>query len=145
MFDYLVKLTDSLIKIKHNQGVSADNQSTPPAPELIPPITLVLPWCFGAMMRPESFECGKLNAIRLMCSITLNCDFKHRDYLPQFYRFLHVALTGNSKAFLNTALKYLGPRFLSLQLPGASLLLLDLVHACNVVLNFNENLDASPR
>ncbi|RZC33539.1 hypothetical protein BDFB_003365, partial [Asbolus verrucosus] len=145
VFEYLVKLTETLIKIKHNQGVSADNQSTPVAPELIPPVTLILPWCFGALMLPEGFESGKLNALRLLCTVTLDCDCKHRNYLPQFYRFLHMALIGNSKPFLNTTLKFLGPRFLSLQLPGFSLLLLDLIHACNTVLNSIENLEGAPR
>lgn len=84
-----MKLVDTLIKIKQNQGVSSDNMSTPQAPELVPPLTLILPWCFGALMLPEGFEAGKLNALRLLCTITLNCDAKHRSYLPQFYRFLH--------------------------------------------------------
>ncbi|CAH0550342.1 unnamed protein product [Brassicogethes aeneus] len=145
VFEYLIKLTDTLIKIKRNQGVSTDNMSTPQAPELIPPLTLILPWCFGALMQPDAFQGGKLNALRLLCTITLNCDAKHRTYLPQFYRFLHSALTGTSEAALNTTLKALGPRFLSLQLPGSSLLLLDLVHGCNSVLNATENLDKSPR
>ncbi|CAH1364634.1 unnamed protein product [Tenebrio molitor] len=145
VFEYLVKLTETLIKIKQNQGISADNQSTPPAPELIPPLTLILPWCFGALILPDDYESGKLNALRLLCTVTLNCDQKHRNYLPQFYRFLHVALVGNSKPFLSTTLKFLGPRFLSLQLPGFSLLLLDLIHACNIVLNSMENLEGTPR
>ncbi|XP_008195928.1 probable Rho GTPase-activating protein CG5521 isoform X1 [Tribolium castaneum] len=145
VFEYLVKLSDTLIKIKQNQGISADNQSTPPAPELIPPLTLILPWCFGALMLPDDYEAGKLNALRLLCTITVNCDHKRRNYLPQFYRFLHMSLVGNSKPFLNTTLKFLGPRFLSLQLPGFSLLLLDLIHACNTVLNSMENLEGAPR
>ncbi|CAG9813221.1 unnamed protein product [Phaedon cochleariae] len=145
VFEYLVKLTDTLIKINHNQSISTDNMSTPQAPELVPPLTLILPWCFGALALPNNFEPGKLNALRLICTVTVNCDMKHRTYLPQFYRFLHSALTSNSKPVLNTCLKYLGPRFFSLQLPGASLLLLDLIHACNIVLNNTEKLDSSPR
>ncbi|XP_045468586.1 ral GTPase-activating protein subunit alpha-1 isoform X2 [Harmonia axyridis] len=145
VFQYLVKLTDTLIKIKHNQGVSSDNLSTPQPPELVPPLTLILPWCFGALILPEAYEPGKLDALRLLCTITLNCDPKYRTYLPQFYHFLHLALTGPSKSYLNTALKYLGPRFLSLQLPGSSVLLLDLIHACNTVLNSTESLETSPR
>lgn len=56
-----------------------------------------------------------------------------------------LALTGPLKPPLNITLKHLGPRFLSLQLPGSTLLLLDLVHACNVTLNNNELLETSPR
>lgn len=90
VFQYLVKLTDTLIKIKHNQGVSPDNLSTPQPPDLVPPLTLILPWCFGALILPEVYEQGKLEALRLLCTITLNCDSKYRTYLPQFYHFLHL-------------------------------------------------------
>ncbi|XP_057662756.1 ral GTPase-activating protein subunit alpha-1 [Diorhabda carinulata] len=145
VFEYLVKLTDTLIKISHNQGISSDNMSTPSPPELIPPLTLILPWCFGALVLPNNYETGKLNALRLICTITVNCDSKHRTYLPQMYRFLHTALTGSSKLVISTCLKYLGPRFFSLQLPGASLLILDFIHACNVILNNTEKLETSPR
>nr|CAI5843999.1 unnamed protein product [Callosobruchus analis] len=145
VFEYLVKLTDTLIKISQNQGVSPDNMSTPHAPELVPPLTLVLPWCFGALTLPDSYEAGKLNALRLLCTITLNCDAKHRTYLPKFYWFLHSALTGPSRSAQNTCLKYLGPRFLSLQLPGSTLLLLDVIHSCNTVLNSTEKLESTPR
>ncbi|KAB0803388.1 hypothetical protein PPYR_00358 [Photinus pyralis] len=145
VFDYFVKLIDTLIKIKNNQGVSSDNQSTPPSPELVPPLTLILPWCFEALNLPSSYEPGKLSALRLLCTITLNCDPQHRTYLPHFYRSLHIALCGSSKSALNTVLRYLGPRFLSLQLPGSSLLLLDLIQACNSVLNSNDISSATPR
>lgn len=56
-----------------------------------------------------------------------------------------VALCGSSRAALNTSLRYLGPRFLTLQLPGATLLLLDLVHACNMVLNSSDYSQNTPR
>lgn len=90
VFEYLVKLTETLIKISRNQGVSYDNMSTPQPPELIPPLTLILPWCFGALILPGTYEAGKLNALRLICTITVNCDSKHLTYLPEVYRFLHI-------------------------------------------------------
>ncbi|KAK4884388.1 hypothetical protein RN001_000659 [Aquatica leii] len=145
VFDYFVKLIDILIKIKNNQGVSSDNQSTPSPPELVPPLTLILPWCFEALSLPSTYESGKLSALRLLCTITLNCDSQHRTYLPHFYRALHIALCGSSKSCLSTVLRYLGPRFLSLQLPGSSLLLLDLIQASNTVLNSNDISTTSPR
>lgn len=158
----MVKLSDTLIKINKNQGVSTDNMSTPQSPELIPPLTLILPWCFGALVLSDDYEAGKLSALRLLCTVTLHCDNKTKNYLPQFFRFLHSgkhtfiirkhvfiyffsALNSSSKSVLNTCLKYLGPRFLSLQLPGSSLLILDLIHACNTVLNNTDNLESSPR
>uniref|UniRef100_A0AAR5Q6P9 Rap-GAP domain-containing protein n=1 Tax=Dendroctonus ponderosae TaxID=77166 RepID=A0AAR5Q6P9_DENPD len=145
VFEYLIKLTDTLIKIKHNQGVSLDNLSTPHAPELVPPLTLILPWCFGALCLPETYETGKLNALRLLISVMLNCNSKYRTCLSQFYCFIHSALTGSSKSTKNTSIKYLGPRFLSLQLPGSTLLLLDIVHACDDILNTSEKAELIPR
>lgn len=91
VFEYLVKLNETLIKIKLNQGVSPDNLSTAPQPELVPPLTLVLPWCFGALQLPATFEAGKLCALRLLCSVILNCDTQQKMYLPLFYRSLHIS------------------------------------------------------
>lgn len=90
VFEYLVKLTDTLIKIKLNQGVSADNQSTPPPPELVPPLTLILPWCLGALALPNIYEAGKLSALQLLCTIMTNSEHQYWGYLPHFYRSLHV-------------------------------------------------------
>lgn len=58
---------------------------------------------------------------------------------------LTTALNSPSKAPVYTILKYLGPRFLSLQLPGSSMLLLDLIHACNVVLSSRDLSISTPR
>lgn len=46
VMDYFIQLTYTLIKIRLNQGVSSDYQATLPAPELIPPLTVISPWCF---------------------------------------------------------------------------------------------------
>lgn len=46
VMDYLIQLSNTLIKIRSNQGVTNDNQVTPSAPELIPPLTVISPWCF---------------------------------------------------------------------------------------------------
>lgn len=144
VFDYLVHLTDTLIKIKQNQGIG-DSLSTPEPPELVPPITLIIPWCFETLLLPQEFQTGRLSALRLLCTITLNCEAQNRNYLPQFYRTLHTALSGSDRAALNVILQHLGPRFLSLNLPGYSLLLLDLVHACHTVLSSSDTTVAAPR
>ncbi|XP_030754501.1 probable Rho GTPase-activating protein CG5521 [Sitophilus oryzae] len=145
VFEYLIKLTDILIKIKHNQGISLDNMSTPQSPELVPPITLILPWCFGALCLPDRYEGGKLNALRLLITIILNCDSNYRVCLSQFYCSIHTALTSSLKSTKNISIKYLGPRFLSLQLPGSSLLFLDVVYACNEILNTSDKQESIPR
>lgn len=78
------------MKINQNQGISSDNMSTPQSPELVPPLTLILPWCFGALNLSDDYEAGKLCALRLLCTITVHCDNRPKTYLPQFYRFLHL-------------------------------------------------------
>lgn len=66
--------------------------------------------------------------------------------------YLHIStfvcgtgLCGTDRAALNTILQHLGPRFLSLRLPGHSLLLLDLVHACHSILSAADVSTAAPR
>ncbi|CRL05977.1 CLUMA_CG018909, isoform A [Clunio marinus] len=134
VFRYLVNITESLIKIRMNQGISNDNQSTPSPPALVPPIGIVLPWCFGALTLDAQFSLGKVYAMQLLCMIARNSCLSG-DQLPLFYHALHQALTGENRQMAATALKYLGgPRFLSLLMPGHSMLFLDLIHACTVML-----------
>lgn len=54
-------------------------------------------------------------------------------------------LCGTDRASLNTILQHLGPRFLSLRLPGHSLLLYDLVHACHSILSSDDVSATAPR
>lgn len=139
VFKHLVDITDSLIKIRMNQGISSDNQSTPTPPTLVPPIALAAPWCYGALSLDFQYREGKLWALQLLCSIIKHGPPLTTDQLPLFYQALHQALTGEDRAMAYTVLKYLGgPRFLSLLLPGHSLLLLDLVHASTVILTSTE-------
>lgn len=134
VFRYLVNITDSLIKIRLNQGISNDNLSTPNPPSLVPPIGIVLPWCYGALILETQYNQGKIYAMQLLCMIARNFCLSS-DQLPLFYHALHQALTGENRQMAATALKYLGgPRFLSLLMPGHSMLYLDLIHACTVML-----------
>lgn len=122
-----------------NQGISSDNQSTPTPPSLVPPIALTAPWCYGALSLDFQYREGKLYALQLLCSIVKHGPPLSADQLPLFYQAIHQALTGEDRAMSYTVLKYLGgPRFLSLLLPGHSLLLLDLVHASTVILTSTE-------
>lgn len=139
VFKHLVDITDSLIKIRQNQGISSDNQSTPNPPTLVPPIGIFASWCYGALSLDHQYRDGKLWALQMLCSIAKYGPPLGNDQLPLFYHVLHQALTGEDRAMAYTVLKYLGgPRFLSLLLPGHSLLLLDLVHASTVILTSTE-------
>lgn len=145
VFKYLIQMTESLIKIKMNQGISTDNQSTPQPPALTPPIGICLPWCFGSLALDQQYNQGKLYAMQLLCTIAKNSALTS-EHLPLFYQALHQALTGEDRSMAFTALRYLGgPRFLSLLLPGHSLLLLDFVHASTVVLTSSDTRSTTPR
>lgn len=139
VFKYLVNMTECLLKIRQNQGISIDNQSTPPPPALVPPISLITPWCYGALSLDVQYQQGKLYAMQILCAVAKQGVTLGNDQLPLFYRALHQALTGEDRAMVFTVLRYLGgARFLSLLLPGHSLLLLDFVHASTVVLTSSE-------
>jgi hypothetical protein len=134
VFRYLVDITDSLIKIRLNQGISSDNQTTSAQPSFVPPIGIVVPWCFGAMTLDSQFNQGKIYAMQLLCMISRNSSLSS-DQLPLFFHVLHQALTGENRQMTATVLRHLGgPRFLSLLMPGHSMLFLDLIHACTVML-----------
>lgn len=146
VFKYLVNMTDCLIKIRMNQGISTDNQSTPIPPTVVPPISIITPWCYGALALDTQFQQGKLYAMQILCMITKQGSTLGNDQLPLFYLALHQALTGEDRAMVFTVLRHLGgARFLSLLLPGHSLLLLDFVHASTVVLTSYEVGDHIPR
>lgn len=139
VFKHLADITDNLIKIRQNQGISSDNQSTPNPPTLVPPIGIFSSWCYGALSLDYQYRDGKLWALQMLCSIVKYGPPLGNDQLPLFYHALHQALTGEDRVMAYTVLKYLGgPRFLSLLLPGHSLLLLDLVHASTVILTSSE-------
>ncbi|XP_060826149.1 ral GTPase-activating protein subunit alpha-1 isoform X5 [Bombus pascuorum] len=143
VMDYLVQLTQTLLKIRLNQGVSGDNQATPPAPELIPPLTVIAPWCFKAIQLPSQYEVGKLAAYRLICLLTVQPQDINlpKQHLTLFYRAVHNGIVSNDNKVLHVLVKYTGPRLFSLNLPGSSLLILDYIHAANVILS-NQDIQA---
>ncbi|XP_050067875.1 probable Rho GTPase-activating protein CG5521 [Anopheles maculipalpis] len=154
VYQYLVSMTESLIKIRMNQGISLDGSghsassstATPASTNLVPPVALVAPWCYGALALDAQYAQGKLYAMQLLCTIVQSGASLGNHQLPLFYHALHQALTGEDRAMAYTALRYLGgPRFLSLLLPGHTLLLLDLVHAATVVLTSSETGPHAPR
>lgn len=139
VFKYLVNMTDCLIKIRMNQGISTDNTSTPAPPHVVPPVSIITPWCYGALALDNQYQQGKLYAMQILCMIVKQGITLGNDQLPLFYLALHQALTGEDRAMVFTVLRHLGgARFLSLLLPGHSLLLLDFVHASTVVLTSSE-------
>ncbi|KAK7072472.1 Ral GTPase-activating protein subunit alpha-2, partial [Halocaridina rubra] len=147
IFKYLLELTETLIKLRNNQSISVDNQSSPEPPELIPPLLLVAPWCFRALTLPAQFHKGKTLAYRLLCMMMVR---QHdipppKDILTHFYRVLHQGLVGTDQEIINTLVSECSPNFFSLGLPGASMLTLDFIFATNTVITSPDAKVQSPR
>lgn len=146
IFRYLVDMTNNLIKIKNNLGISPDNLNTPPLPELAPPIGIVAPWCYGALMLDVSYKKGKIAAIQLLCTLATNNSMKRKDDITLFFNFLHLILIGEDRDLMFTALSHInGSKLLSMLLPGHTLLLLDIVHASTVLLTSSDFNKSMPR
>ncbi|XP_063845540.1 ral GTPase-activating protein subunit alpha-2-like isoform X2 [Scylla paramamosain] len=147
IFKYLSDLTETLVKLRNNQSISLDNQSSPEPPELIPPLTLVAPWCFRALTLPPAFRRGKTMAYRLLCIMMVR---RHdiappRDMITHFYRVLHQGLVGQDQEVINTLVGECGPSFFSLGLPGSSMLTLDFIFATNTVITSVDPKVQSPK
>ncbi|XP_068249956.1 ral GTPase-activating protein subunit alpha-2 isoform X1 [Palaemon carinicauda] len=147
IFKYLSELTETLVKLRNNQSISLDNQSSPEPPELIPPLLLVAPWCFKALTLPSQFHRGKTSAYRLLCMMMVRQhDIQPpKDILTQFYRVLHQGLVGPDQEIINTLVSECSPNFFSLGLPGASMLTLDFIFATNTVITSPDTKVQSPR
>lgn len=140
VMEYLVELSDLLIKIRNNLGVTVDNQSSPPPSEFVPPLHIITSWLFEAINLPDEYHQGKILAYKLLCILTLqrqDIPFT-RDYLVQFYKTLHYGLVGTNQEIINTIVKYCGPKIFAVGLPGCTLLLLDLIFAANTIASSSE-------
>lgn len=141
VFHFLIELFDTLVKIRQNQGIPNDNQSsTPLIPELVPPLTILSPWCFQALHLPASYHNGKLCAYRLLCNMTVMVHDVplHPKHLSLFYTTLHEGLLSKEQSVINILVKHCGPRFFSLRLPGFSLLILDFIQATDSIISSTE-------
>ena len=141
IYKYLIELFEIMVKIRNNQGVSLDNLSTPASPVFVPPFTIFAPWCFRALNLPDAYQRGRNYALRLLCLLTCR---QHdaplpKTHLVQFYKVLHNGLTGGGKMeAMNTLIKFTGPRFFSLMLPGYTAYILDFLYAANCIISTSE-------
>ncbi|XP_058843709.1 ral GTPase-activating protein subunit alpha-1-like isoform X6 [Acipenser ruthenus] len=135
VFDYLCELWQNLAKIRDNLGISADNQASPPPPELIPPLRILTPWLFKATMLTERYKQGKLHAYKLICKIMKRRQdvSPNSDFLTHFYNIMHCGLLHVDQDIVNTIIKHCSPRFFSIGLPGATMLILDFIIAASRV------------
>ncbi|XP_050530859.1 ral GTPase-activating protein subunit alpha-1 isoform X4 [Daktulosphaira vitifoliae] len=145
VFKYLLDLNTIMTKIYENQGMVKEECFA--SLDLVPPISIIAPWCFQALTLPKSYRNGKLHAYKLLCQMTLNNREIQpgQKYITQFLKVLHYGLTSSDQVeIVNTILKNTGPQYFSYQLPGFTLLTLDFVHACNEVLS-GTNIATAPR
>uniref|UniRef100_A0A673N3M2 Ral GTPase-activating protein subunit alpha-1-like n=1 Tax=Sinocyclocheilus rhinocerous TaxID=307959 RepID=A0A673N3M2_9TELE len=135
VFDYLCELWQNLAKIRDNLGISLDNQSSPPPPDLIPPLRILTPWLFKATMLGERYKQGKLHAYKLICKIMKRRQdvSPNSDFLTHFYNIMHCGLLHQDQDIVNTIIKHCSPRFFSIGLPGATMLILDFIVAASRV------------
>ncbi|CAJ1074025.1 ral GTPase-activating protein subunit alpha-1 isoform X3 [Xyrichtys novacula] len=135
VFDYLCELWQNLAKIRDNLGISLDNQSSPPPPVLIPPLRILTPWLFKATMLTERYKQGKLHAYKLICRIMKRRQdvSPNTDFLTHFYNIMHQGLMHQDQDIVNTIIKHCSPRFFSIGLPGATMLILDFIIAASRV------------
>ncbi|XP_073683721.1 ral GTPase-activating protein subunit alpha-1 isoform X8 [Garra rufa] len=135
VFDYLCELWQNLAKIRDNLGISLDNQTSPPPPDLIPPLRILTPWLFKATMLGERYKQGKLHAYKLICKIMKRRQdvSPNSDFLMHFYNIMHCGLLHQDQDIVNTIIKHCSPRFFSIGLPGATMLILDFIVAASRV------------
>lgn len=145
VFKYLVEMTRNLIKIMENQGVSEDNLSTPNPPSLVPPISILIPWCYGAHILGSEFKKGQLSATKILCMEAIHGSVRSKKQISLFYNLLHKVFNSDDRQMIACIFKYLeGTRFLSLLYPGHTLLVLDIVHASTMLLTLYDPIRGSP-
>ncbi|KAB7502536.1 Ral GTPase-activating protein subunit alpha-1 [Armadillidium nasatum] len=141
IFKYLLDLTETLIKLRNNQGISTDNLATPQPSELVPPITLFTQWCFRAFNLPSQYSSGKLLAYRLLCKILVRQQDVplSKDLIAQFYRVIHQGLVGHEQDVMSALLSGCSPNFFSLRFPGSTVLALDFIYATKTLISYNDS------
>ena len=140
IYKYLIDLHEIMNKIRANQGVSVDNLSTPPSPQYVPPFTIFAPWCFRALLLPDTYQRGRMYALRLLCLLTVRPQDTPlpRTHLIQFYKVLHQGLCCGDPDTVHNLVRFTGSRFFSLSLPGYSAFLYDYLAASNSVISSQE-------
>ncbi|XP_077967931.1 ral GTPase-activating protein subunit alpha-1-like isoform X5 [Styela clava] len=137
IFTYLLKFWKVLFKMRDNLGITTDNMSTPEPPQLVPPLRIMAPWAFKAVMSlPDSHKGGCLHAYQLLCNTTLQTHDTRLEpeHLALFYMILHEGLHSDQEQDkVNEIVESSSPRFFSCGLPASTLLLLDFIYACHAV------------
>lgn len=123
------------IKTRENLGISADNQSTPEKPNLIPPYNFYVGWLLEATNLPQQFQKSRITAYKLLCLMSIR---RHDIELPQqyyaaIYEALHRGLTSSDTQIHASIIKNCA-QILSLELPGCTFLVQDLFERSRTLL-----------
>ncbi|XP_059157319.1 ral GTPase-activating protein subunit alpha-1-like isoform X3 [Physella acuta] len=137
VFDALAELLDTLCRMSDNLGVTQDNMSSPPPPELIPPLHFFSSWLFECLNLNNKYKKGKLMAYQLICQSLLRRHevMPSQQLLSQFYLVLHAGLVSSDQDIVNVLVRDCGPKFFSLSLPGSLLLTLDFIKAAGSIIS----------
>lgn len=138
VFDYLLELLTVILKIADNQGVVVGSQqATQPPPEVTAPVLFLAPICFKAQEMGEEYKAGKLVALQMLCMMTLRHVYTPptEGHLIQFYLTVHSGLISNDQELVNVLVKYLSPYLFGLDLPGSTMLIMDVINAAGSVVS----------
>ncbi|KJE91835.1 hypothetical protein CAOG_009594 [Capsaspora owczarzaki ATCC 30864] len=129
---------DLLVATRDNQGISMDNQSTPPVPLELPPLFMFVGWLCQAAAMPDHFRAGRSLATGALCRLmTRRLDRPVTlDYLAHYYRLLHSGLRGNDLDVQHAIISN-STRIFTLGLPGSTMVLVDFLTAIESVLLTN--------
>ncbi|CAL1547567.1 unnamed protein product [Lymnaea stagnalis] len=137
VFDALGDLLDTLCRMSDNLGVTQDNMSSPPPPELIPPLHFFSSWLFECLSLNNRYKRGKLMAYQLICQSMLGRHqvMPSQQLLAQFYLVLHTGLVSADQDIVHVLVRDCGPKFFSMPLPGCLLLTLDFIKAAGSIIS----------
>uniref|UniRef100_A0A671KH11 Ral GTPase-activating protein subunit alpha-1-like n=1 Tax=Sinocyclocheilus anshuiensis TaxID=1608454 RepID=A0A671KH11_9TELE len=118
VFDYLCELWQNLAKV--------NTQSPSECSERM---------IYSATMLGERYKQGKLHAYKLICKIMKRRQdvSPNSDFLTHFYYIMHCGLLHQDQDIVNTIIKHCSPRFFSIGLPGATMLILNFIVAASRV------------
>ncbi|XP_022698590.1 ral GTPase-activating protein subunit alpha-1-like isoform X3 [Varroa jacobsoni] len=136
IMEQLAELSETLLKVRENQGVCEDGSVTSTAPMFIPPVHILTPWLFEATMLGDEYERGRLVAYTLLCDLSLRSHDVplSAEYVTRLYDVLHRGLTGSSPLVRQCLVRAAGTRFFGARLPGFSLLAWDFTRAAGGIL-----------
>ena len=83
------------------QGVSVDNLNTPPSPQYVPPFTIFAPWCFRALLLPDTYQRGRMYALRLLCLVTIRPQVSFFAFFRDNHNSLKISKVTNKILLYN--------------------------------------------